>query len=30
MSRYQFVEQVATTEPVQVRWRVRHVSPAGY
>ena len=30
MSRYQFIEQVATTEPVQVLCRVLHVSPAGY
>jgi len=30
MSRYQFIEQVAATEPVQVLCRVLHVSPAGY
>jgi hypothetical protein len=30
MSRYQFIEQVATTEPVQVLCRVLHVSSAGY
>ncbi|OUJ69923.1 IS3 family transposase [Hymenobacter crusticola] len=30
MSRYQFIEHVATTEPVQVLCRVLHVSPAGY
>ena len=30
MSRYQFIKQVATTEPVQVLCRVLHVSPAGY
>ena len=30
MSRYQFIEQVATTEPVQVLCRVLHVSTAGY
>jgi putative transposase len=30
MSRYQFIEQVATTEPVQVLCRVLHVSAAGY
>jgi len=30
MSRYQFIEQVALTEPVQVLCRVLHVSPAGY
>ena len=28
MSRYQFIEQVATTEPVQVLGRVLHVSTA--
>jgi hypothetical protein len=27
---YQFIEQVALTEPVQVLYRVLHVSPAGY
>jgi len=30
MSRYQFIEQVATTEPVQVLCRVLAVSVAGY
>jgi len=30
MSRYQFIEQVAATEPVQVLCRVLHVSSAGY
>ena len=30
MSRYQFIEQVAPTEPVQVLYRVLHVSPTGY
>ena len=30
MSRYQFIEQVATTASVQVLLRVLHVSPAGY
>ncbi len=30
MTRYQFIEQVAATEPVQVLCRVLHVSPAGY
>jgi putative transposase len=30
MSRYQFIEQVATIEPVQVLCRVLYVSPAGY
>ena len=30
MSRYQFIEQLATSEPVQVLCRVLHVSPAGY
>jgi putative transposase len=30
MSRYQFIEQVAATEPVQVLWRVLAVSAAGY
>ena len=30
MSRCQFVEQLAATEPVRVRCRVLHVSPAGY
>jgi hypothetical protein len=30
MSRYQFIEQAATTEPVQVLCRVLHVSSAGY
>jgi putative transposase len=30
MSRYEFIEQVATAEPVQVLCRVLHVSPAGY
>ncbi|HEX8350482.1 MAG TPA: hypothetical protein VF598_11010 [Hymenobacter sp.] len=30
MSRYQFIEQVATTEPVQVLCRVLEVSAAGY
>jgi len=30
MSRYQFIEQVATTEPVQVLCRVLAVSTAGY
>jgi putative transposase len=30
MSRYQFIEQVATTEPVQVLCRVLAVSAAGY
>ena len=30
MSRYQFIGQVATTEPVQVLCRVLQVSPAGY
>ena len=30
MSRYQFIEQEATTESVQVLCRVLHVSPAGY
>jgi transposase InsO family protein len=30
MSCYQFIEQLATSEPVQVLCRVLHVSPAGY
>ena len=30
MSRYQFIEQVAATEPVQVLCRVLEVSDAGY
>jgi putative transposase len=30
MNRHQFIEQVATTEPVQVFCCVLHVSPAGY
>jgi len=30
MSRYQFIEQAASTEPVQVLCRVLHVSAAGY
>jgi len=30
MSRYECIEQVATTEPVQVLCRVLHVSTAGY
>lgn len=30
MSRYQFIEQLAATEPVQVLCRVLQVSPAGY
>jgi putative transposase len=30
MSPYQFIEQVATTEPVQVICRVLYVSAAGY
>lgn len=30
MSRYQFIEQVATTEPVQVLCPVRQGSTAGY
>jgi hypothetical protein len=30
MSRYQFIEQVAATEPVQVLCRVLAVSVAGY
>jgi hypothetical protein len=30
MSRYQFIKQVAPTEPVQVLCRVLHVSVAGY
>lgn len=30
MSRYQFIEQAATTEPVQVLCRVLRVSNAGY
>jgi len=30
MSRYQFIEQAADTEPVQVLCRVLHVSSAGY
>ena len=30
MSRYQFIKQVAATEPVQVLCRVLQVSPAGY
>jgi putative transposase len=30
MSCYQFMTEVATTEPVQVLCRVLHVSPAGY
>jgi hypothetical protein len=30
MSRYQFIEQLAATEPVQMLYRVLHVSPAGY
>jgi putative transposase len=30
MTRYQFIEQVAATEPVQVLCRVLHVSSAGY
>ena len=29
MSRYQFIKQVAATEPVQVLCRVLQVSPAG-
>lgn len=28
MSRYQFIEQVATAEPVKVLCRVLHISPA--
>lgn len=30
MSRYQFIEQVAATEPMQVLCRVLHVRAAGY
>ena len=30
MSRYQFIEQGATSEPVRMLCRVLHVSPAGY
>jgi putative transposase len=30
MSRYQFIEQAAATEPVQVLCRVLHGSSAGY
>ena len=30
MSCYQFIEEAATTEPVQVLCRVLHVSSAGY
>lgn len=30
MSRYQFIDQVVTTEPVQVLCRVLAVSAAGY
>ena len=30
MSRYQFIDQLAVTEPVQVLCRVLQVSPAGY
>jgi putative transposase len=30
MSRYQFIDQLAATEPVQMLYRVLHVSPAGY
>ena len=30
MSRYQFIEQVTATEPVQVLCRVLEVSAAGY
>jgi hypothetical protein len=30
MSRYQFIEQVAATKPVQVLCRVLQVSAAGY
>jgi len=30
MSRYQFIEQGATAEPVRMLCRVLHVSPAGY
>jgi len=30
MSPYQFIEQVVTTEPMQVLCRVLQVSPAGY
>jgi len=30
MSRYQFIKQVAATEPVQVLCRVLQVSPTGY
>ncbi|TFZ64183.1 transposase [Hymenobacter sp. UV11] len=30
MTRYQFIEQVAATEPVQVLCRVLEVSAAGY
>ncbi|MGI4741234.1 MAG: hypothetical protein ACRYG7_39200 [Janthinobacterium lividum] len=30
MNRYQFIEQVATTEPVQMLCRVLAVSAAGY
>jgi putative transposase len=30
MSRYLFIEQVATADPVQVLCRVLHVSAAGY
>ena len=30
MSRYQFIEQVATAEPEQALCRVLQVSPAGY
>ena len=30
MSRYQFIDQLAITEPIQVLCRVLQVSPAGY
>lgn len=30
MSRYQFIEQAAATEPVQLLCRVLHVGAAGY
>jgi len=30
MNRYQFIEQLAVTEPVQVLCPVLHMSPAGY
>jgi len=30
MSRYQFIKQLAATQPVQVLCRVLHVSSAGY